>query len=506
MSRFFTLIILSLSALYLQASTPAPKYEMRAVWLTTNWGLDWPSAPARNLREAEKQQIELSQLLDHVASIGINTVFFQARIRGEVFYPSAIEPWSAIVSGTAGKSPGYDPLAFVIDECHKRGMECHAWMVSIPTGSLRQAKRQGKRAVPTQHPELCVKLKGNWYLNPGHPGTATYLAQLAHEIVSHYDVDGIHLDYIRYPDEEGQFPDKETYKQYAPKGTSLKEWRKENISRIVATVRERVKAIKEHVMVSTAPLGRYTSLPNQRHTEWTCTGGVAQDAIAWMQHGDNDFVAPMMYYKDENYFPYLVDWIERTGDDGFVVAGLGAYRLEATEGNWSLQEIEQQIAASRDYRAGGQAYFRLQQLLRFPDLAHLLAGKYYRYPALIPPMRRASGTPPQAVEQLQYHDGLHRDTLTWQPSASAVRYAIYASVTDTVDTGNPTQLIATWMTDTMIELPAHTYRSFAVTAIDAYRRESKARYSHKNIISLPENESIEQWFRQKRTNKTIIKR
>ena len=135
MRKFFILIIFILSHVVLVAS---PKYEMRAVWLTTNWGLDWPASPATNERGAKQQQSDMCAMLDRVASMGFNTVFFQVRLRGEVLYHSAIEPWSAVVSGASGRSPGYDPLAFVVDECHRRGLECHAWLITIPAGSVSQ--------------------------------------------------------------------------------------------------------------------------------------------------------------------------------------------------------------------------------------------------------------------------------------------------------------------------------------------------------------------------------
>ena len=477
-------ILLLCATLVVAHADTLPKYEMRAVWLTTNWGLDWPSAPARNAREAARQQQELREMLDALAYMGINTVFFQARIRGEVFYPSAYEPWSRIISGTAGKSPGYDPLAFVIDECHNRGMECHAWMVTIPAGNVRQAAKMGSKALPAKHPELCKKLKGNWYLDPGNPATPHYIAALVAEIVSRYDIDGIHLDYIRYPDEEGNFPDADTYRRYAPAGMSRHQWHVANISRIVTAVSDTVVALNPHVMVSTAPLGRYTSLPGLPPARWSCTEGAAQDAVAWLQQGNNDFVAPMMYYTGENYFPYLADWVARA-TQGYIVAGLGAYRLERTEGNWDITEIQRQIDASRHYGAAGQAFFRARHLLRFPALSLLLAGNYYRYPALVPPMSRTVeseqvpiGHSEQPLASLRLRQGILCDTLSWQPATHAARYAIYASVTDTISLDDPAFLIHTWVTDTTVTLPAGRYRTLAVTAIDSTRRESPAAIVH----------------------------
>lgn len=473
MRKFLIIYICILSAI---ATLASPKYEMRAVWLTTNWGLDWPSQPARNAREAVRQQEELCRLLDEVEALGFNTLFFQARIRGEVFYNSEIEPWSRIVSGKPGVSPGYDPLAFVVAECHRRGLECHAWMVSIPVGSVKQVKQQGASALPARHPEMCVKLKGEWYLNPGHPAVADYLASIAEEIAVNYDVDGIHLDYIRYPDEMGAFPDADTYQRYAPEDLALEDWRVENISHIVRTVCDVVKDIDEAIMVSTAPLGRYTMIEGMPPSEWCCTGGASQDVVQWMLEGYNDFVAPMMYYRDSNFFPYLNDWVERTDGEGYVVAGLGAYRMERGEGDWSLNDLRHQLQATRHYGAAGQAFFRLQHLLRFPDLAQFLSGDFYRYRALVPPMVKVHAPLAATPPVVELKSGYSGDTLVWQPVDAAVRYAVYAAVSDSVDIEDATNLVYTWVTDTTVVLPAMQYRSFAVTAIDAYRRETEPCY------------------------------
>ena len=472
MRNLFTLIILLTSWVI---ATASPKYEIRAVWLTTNWGLDWPSAPASNSHEIAQQQKEMRAILDEVAALGFNTIFFQARTRGEVFYNSAIEPWSHIVSGKPGNSPGYDPLAFVIDECHSRGMECHAWLISIPAGSVRQSQRHGNNATSARHPEMCVKLKNEWYLDPGNPQTATYLASIAKEIATNYDIDGIHLDYIRYPGEHGRFPDDKSYATYG-QGVPLKEWRMNNITHIVHTVSNTVKAIDSSIMVSTAPLGRYEIIDGLPSSDWVCTGSACQDPISWLNNGYNDFIVPMMYYSQHNYFPYLADWVDRVGNNGYMVAGLGAYRMDKREGNWSLDELKEQITATRQHGTAGQAYFRMQHLRQFPDLAHLLACNYYQYPALIPPIRHCNTStipPTHSIEVSRCHTG---DTIRWEAVEDAIRYAVYASATDSIDTSDSSQLIHTWVTDTTVIVPASQYRSFAITAIDRYRRESLPQY------------------------------
>ena len=190
----------------LSAVSCSPKYETRAVWLTTLSGLDWPRTKAVSATSRQMQQAELCRQLDSLKAANFNTILLQVRSRDNALYPSGQEVFTDVLTGTPGKSPGYDPLAFAIRECHKRGMELHAWLVAIPLGSDKQSKELGARSFVRKHPEMCIRFRRNWYLDPGHPQTKTHLAGIVKEIVERYDVDGINLDYIRYPDHPKRFP------------------------------------------------------------------------------------------------------------------------------------------------------------------------------------------------------------------------------------------------------------------------------------------------------------
>ena len=217
---------------WLLQAADSPKHEIRAVWLTTVYGLDWPRFAANSEHSRKAQQKAVSDMLDRLQDANFNTVFFQVRLRGDVAYRSAIEPMSYVFSGKEGVSPGYDPLAYVIKECHQRGMECHAWFVTFPLGTDEFVRKLGKKSVVKRHPELCKKHKGEWYLDPGIPGTTDYILSLVREIVSNYDIDGIHFDYIRYPESANSFPDKSVYRKYGRK-KDLYQWRRDNINRMV---------------------------------------------------------------------------------------------------------------------------------------------------------------------------------------------------------------------------------------------------------------------------------
>ena len=214
-----------------------PLRETRAVWLTTIGGLDWPRTKATDAASRERQKAELLSILDNYKRANINTVIFQTRVRAAVLYPSQIEPWELCLTGTAGRSPGYDPLAFCIEECHKRGMELHAWIVCIPIGTAQRQKGYGAESLVRRHKELVKTAKGGeMFMIPGKPQTADYIASICKEIVEKYDVDGISLDYIRYPESTYRFSDDELY----PRASSLSkaEWRRDNITRIVKRVHD----------------------------------------------------------------------------------------------------------------------------------------------------------------------------------------------------------------------------------------------------------------------------
>ena len=215
-----TLCVLFFALLRVAAQeSQSPKYEYRAVWLTTVENLDWPKTRIRSKADIEVQKMELVAMLDSLKKLNVNTVLLQTRLRGDVIYPSSIEPFAHVFTGVEGRDPGYDPLAFAIEECHKRGMQIHAWIVSMPLGTDEHVRRQGSLALCRNKSSLCTHYTGQWYMEPGNPGTAEYMAGIVKEIVSNYDVDGIHLDYIRYPDRTQGYPDASLHRKYG-KGKS----------------------------------------------------------------------------------------------------------------------------------------------------------------------------------------------------------------------------------------------------------------------------------------------
>ena len=472
MQRFSLILMVILFAI--TSSMAQPKHEIRATWLTILGGMDWPRQKATNANGIRRQQEELCQILDQLKEANFNTVMLQTRLRGDLIYPSGIETFPEALTGRTGQNPGYDPLAFAIEECHKRGMALHAWIVTIPAGNNRQVKLLGKHSIVHKNRKICKQHEGAWYLDPGHPETANYLAGIVREIVSRYDVDGIHFDYIRYPENARRFPDKDTHRKYG-KGKDLKQWRRENITAIARRLYNEVKQVKPWVKVSSSPVGKFRDTSRYSSLGWNAYETVYQDAQGWLKEGIHDALFPMMYFKDNHFYPFALDWKEN--DHGrWVVPGIGIYFLSPRERDWPLDEVSRQLFFTRQQGLAGHAYFRNKFLLDnikgvFDEVKH----EFYTAPALIPPMTWQDSIAPSVPTSPMYEaqaDG--RVKLAWSASKDnhdlPVVYHLYASASYPVDTENAHNLFATHLKDTTSIVKEGYY--YAVTSADRYGNES----------------------------------
>lgn len=453
--------------------------EVRAVWFTTIGGLDWPKGYARNAAGAERQKQQLCRHLDRLQAMGINTLLLQTRIRGTVIYPSALEPWDGCLSGTPGMSPGYDALEYAVEECHKRGMSIQAWVVAFPLTSTGVTRQLGKRSVVSRKPGLCLKAGDHWMMNPGVPATGDYLAELCAEIVRNYDIDGIHLDYIRYPEKEIPFNDAQTFRRYGGK-KSRAEWRRENVTACVRKIHAAIKAEKPWVMLSCSPVGKHDDLPRQFSYGWNARTTVSQDVQQWLKDGIMDEIFPMMYFKGRNFYPFALDWAENA--NGRVVApGLGVYFLDETQKNWDLETITRELNFLRMHGIGGQAYFRSKFLEdNVKGIADYLQHSFYTRPALQPAMHWQDSIAPSAPDGITLEKGKYSWSASWNAShdmtpGDKLRYNIYASQRYPVTTENA-RLVASYITGTHytidVACPANRNLFYAVACIDRYGNES----------------------------------
>lgn len=448
--------MIALAAVFTLAAQP--KYEVRAVWLTTIGGIDWPHSYAGSARSIERQKDELRDILDRLQRANINTVLLQTRIRATTIYPSAYEPWDGCLSGKPGKSPGYDALKFAIDECHRRGMELHAWVVAIPVGKWNAA---GCVRLRKRHPGLVRKIGDEGYMDPEKPQTAEYLADLCAEITGNYDIDGIHLDYIRYH---------ETW----PMKVSRRQGRT-NITNIVRAISRRVKSIKPWVKMSCSPIGKYKDLSRFSSYGWNAYERVCQDAQAWLRDGLMDELFPMMYFRGNQFYPFALDWNEHSY--GRIVApGLGIYFMSPREKDWPLSDITREMLTLRHYGMG-HAFFRSKFFTdNVKGIYDFTAQSFNQYPALIPPMTWQSSARPSAPSGLSRRTLEDKvEVLSWTPTdkdTTRIMYNVYSSREYPVNTDDARNLTVVRLRKSSLIIPHDPTRHYAVTATDRYGNES----------------------------------
>lgn len=457
------------------AVNPNPKYEVRAVWLTTIGGIDWPHSYAQSERSAEKQKEELRAILDRLQKANINTILLQTRIRATTIYPSQYEPWDGCLSGFPGKSPGYDALQFAIDECHKRGMEVHAWVVTIPVGKWNS---YGCRQLRKRFPRLIKRIDQDGYMDPEATQTGCYLAEMCREIVQRYDVDGIHLDYIRYP---------ETWKFRIGKDQA-----RGNITRIVEKIHQAVKKEKPWVKMSCSPIGKFDDLSRYWSHGWNAYTKVAQDAQAWLKDGLMDELFPMMYFRGDQFFPFAIDWKEHSY--GKIIApGLGIYFLDPKEGKWNISDITSELYHLRNI-GEGHAFFRNKFLLdNHQGVYDFVTAHFNRYPALVPPMTWESNKRPQQPVTLCIEENEGTTTLRWDNSlqyedGTAIKTPyiynnVYASNEYPVDVHDARNLILTRTTRRQLTTrTGNTPTYYAVTTTDGFGNESRAKQLNQTAV------------------------
>ncbi|MEN9839957.1 MAG: hypothetical protein RL177_1436 [Bacteroidota bacterium] len=476
-----------LALLLLLLMSPPPKHELRGVWLTTVVNLDWPS---KRTLTVEQQKAELVTQLDQIKSLGLNAVYFQVRTEADALFDSPYEPWSFWLTGTQGLAPQplWDPLAFTIEEAHKRGLELHAWMnpyrASRDTASYTWAETHVARRKPEWMMYFTSSTGTYAMLNPGSPEVRDYIASLIADIVRRYEVDGIHFDDYFYPyNPKITSEDAREFRAYGNSFRNVHEWRRDNVNRMVAQVHDTIKAIDPLVKFGISPFGiRLNSDAGTRGTEGYHS--LYADAVAWFRAGKIDYITPQLYWeRDHNLAPYkpLLTWWSRTAATygRHLYVGLAPYRP------WPASEIGAQVRLNRaSDGAQGAIFFRTKSLTEATNgLQDSLRTRLYPHPALVPVMPWLGSHVPAAVEDIQVmRSNRALITLSWTASPSAARYAVYRYATDRLPAdatrpGTPDALLditgETRFADSAA-LPGNSY-VYVVTAIGRNGEESVAR-------------------------------
>ncbi len=469
-ARLLLAAVISLhTAASAQVSLAAPpKHEIRGVWVTTTSGLDWP----RTLDRYE-QQTSLRAIVQNLHRANFNTIFFQVRARGDAYYRSSFEPWAENLTGTLGRDPGWDPLAFLLAEAHAVGMEVHAWFNVYKVRGMGVPPPTTPPHVSRANPQWTVENAGEVWLDPGIPEVRKYLLAVAIDLVQKYDIDGINFDFMRYPGRE--FADADTYRRYG-NGTERDDWRRGNINGFISEFYRAATALKPMVKIGSSPLGVY-DYDNGAGTR----GGYSstfQDSQGWLRRGDQDYLSPQIYWDvgtsrgDPDFALLVRRWQEQSAGRQ-ICAGIAAYKPEV------LRQIGLQIDLSRAAGNAGQVFFRYENI-RALDMF----GDRYRTPALIPPMGWKDSIPPLPPANLAVSEIVTNVfNLEWTPPAAAGdgdkarAYAIYRASRTAPQTDDVRNLVAivparsTVYVDT-VKVPSGLTYYYAVTAIDKGNNES----------------------------------
>jgi len=414
MKLFFSLLFILTTGLFVSAQTFPPKFEFRAVWVATVANIDWPSKPGLS---TEQQQQEVIDILNMHEKLGMNVIILQVRPTADAFYPSAIEPWTRYLTGTPGQAPEpyYDPLQFWIQECHKRGMELHAWLNPYRVALNHQQPLAGNH-IAFQNPEWILKYGNSLYFDPGLPQTREFAAQVVKDIVTRYDVDAIHFDdyFYPYPLKE-DFPDTASFAFYN-RGFSPEDkadWRRENVDIIIKMLNDTIKSVKPWVKFGISPFGVWRNIADDPRGSDSGAGATNYDhlyanIIKWQENGWIDYTLPQLYWQIGHPladFEKLAHWWKLHTYDRGMYIGHGVYKSDPASEvkEWTQPgELPKQIRLLREIPGiGGSAFYSSKHfkrdLMGFQDS---LMSDLYKLPALVPPMPWLNHQPPQPVKRV----------------------------------------------------------------------------------------------------------
>jgi uncharacterized lipoprotein YddW (UPF0748 family) len=325
---------------------------------------------------------------------------------------------------------------------------------------------------------LTQQIDGEFYLDPGNPDTNDYLLSIIDEFVENYDVDGIHFDYIRYPDKADAFPDLSSYSEYG-ESKNVKDWRRENVNKFVYQAYDNIKALKPWVQVSSSVIGVYEKIITKKPYR-TAFSGVYQDPADWIAKGKHDFIVPMMYYSGDLFYPAIDNWKKKC-NGRWIVPGLGVYLLDEKYKNLRADVILNQVDLCRKNKVAGIAYFRAQQLVEDKKgILSKIETHFYQHQATLPPLTWLDQSAPSAPEGLAATKQKNTVLLSWQKhpeeNKEEVYYNVYFSQSEPVDISDPKNLLAIRVQETGLLMQTKDGRGYyyVVTASDRFHNESAA--------------------------------
>lgn len=488
-------VLLAIAALPMSSGV---KREVRSVWMATVWALDWPSSTS----STTAQKNEMVKYLDVLQKNNFNAVYFQVRTMSDAFYKSSYEPWSSYLTGTRGKDPGWDPLAFVVEECHKRGMECHAWVnpYRFSTGSnWSTAQDQALKSAGMLLAYTKSDGKTTTILNPGLESVRKRIVDVCKEIISNYDVDGLVFDDYFYPEGIPVTSSAGDYDLWQESGASMTfgDWRRNNVNQMVADVYKMVQQQKPYVRFGISPAGAActSAAVAAKHgidrcpvaSDWQYDG-IFSDPVAWLEAGTIDYISPQLYWKTNhktNPFGPMTKWwsyvAKHFGRHHYASHSISFLNSSNTTSDW--EEIGKQVQFSRDYtenEAPGAVFYSAAYVTgkKQSGFGEWLQVNKFQNKALTP----AIDWKKSDLEKVQVSALNKRATVLSWAGVDNVRYSVYAvpvSVNvETLDSNIPAEYMLGVSYKTTYTMPddKKSGYNYAVCVLDRYGNEYEPVY------------------------------
>ena len=503
-------VLLAIAALPMSSGV---KREVRSVWMATVWALDWPSSTS----STTAQKNEMVKYLDVLQKNNFNAIYFQVRTMSDAFYKSSYEPWSSYLTGTRGKDPGWDPLAFVVEECHKRGMECHAWVnpYRFSTGSnWSTAQDQALKSAGMLLAYTKSDGKTTTILNPGLESVRKRIVDVCKEIISNYDVDGLVFDDYFYPEGIPVTSSAGDYDLWQESGASMTfgDWRRNNVNQMVADVYNMVQQQKPYVRFGISPAGAActSAAVAAKHgidrcpvaSDWQYDG-IFSDPVAWLEAGTIDYISPQLYWKTNhktNPFGPMTKWwsyvAKHFGRHHYASHSISFLNSSNTTSDW--EEIGKQVQFSRDYaenEAPGAVFYSAAYVTgkKQSGFGEWLQVNKFQNKALTPAIDwKKSGLDKVQVSGLNKH----ATVLSWA-GVDNVRYSVYAvpeSVNvETLDSNIPAEYLLGVSYKTTYTMPddKKSGYNYAVCVLDRYGNEYEpVYYGQSGVESIGENSGL----------------
>lgn len=402
------------------ASCVAPELprEFRGVWVASVSNIDWPSKPGLS---TAVQKAELLAILDRTQAQRLNAVILQIRPAADALYKSSIEPWSEYLTGRQGRapSPAWDPLAFAVEEAHRRGLELHTWFNPYRARHPSAKGPLSKLHLANTAPSLVKKYGTHLWMDPGESAVRKRTLRVVLDVVKRYDIDGVHLDDYFYPYKERtangttEFPDTRSWQKYVASGGTLSrnDWRRENVNMLVRELYEQIHAAKPWVKFGVSPFGIWRPGYPEQVKGFDAYEQLYADSKLWWASSWVDYFTPQLYWpiaKPEQSYPALMRWWgEQNATDRHLWIGLYTSRVRAAtaEGSglaasnaWTAGEILAQVDTARAYpRVSGTVHFSMKAFMNDQGgVSTQLKERAYRALALVPPSPWLSTSAPAA--------------------------------------------------------------------------------------------------------------